>query len=288
MEGSDPVNAGPFVNFCEERHALAIRKAAGMAKPWTKDPILQRYRFCNVYRELDSVTRWIRFNYSGRWHAHRDHWFAMAVARLVNWPDTLHDLRVAVLPWKPEEFCTRIGARQALGKQTYGAAYIVSTNGQSIPKDKYLAESVLGPLWDARAVLRPRASDTLQSFHERLLDFNGMGSFIAAQIVADEKNVPTSKLANAPDWYTWAAPGPGSLRGMNRIMGNGAKKSGINAKDFAEVLDCLRGHVNARFRLKGYPEVHAQDLQNCLCEFDKYERVRLGEGKPRQQYPGVA
>jgi hypothetical protein len=37
----------------------------------------------------------------------------------------------------------------------------------------------------------------------------------------------------------------------------------------------------------GMPLIHAQDLQNCLCEFDKYERVRLGEGRPRSNYPGV-
>jgi hypothetical protein len=27
-----------------------------------------------------------------------------------------------------------------------------------------------------------------------------------------------------------------------------------------------------------------QDLQNCLCEMDKFERVRLGEGKPKRRF----
>jgi hypothetical protein len=27
-----------------------------------------------------------------------------------------------------------------------------------------------------------------------------------------------------------------------------------------------------------------RDIEHCLCEFDKYERVRLGQGKPRAQY----
>jgi hypothetical protein len=36
---------------------------------------------------------------------------------------------------------------------------------------------------------------------------------------------------------------------------------------------------------KKLPEpLHAQDLQNCLCEFDKYERARLGQGVPKQIY----
>jgi hypothetical protein len=38
---------------------------------------------------------------------------------------------------------------------------------------------------------------------------------------------------------------------------------------------------------RSMPPLHAQDLQNCLCEFDKYERVRLGEGRPRSNYPGL-
>ena len=29
------------------------------------------------------------------------------------------------------------------------------------------------------------------------------------------------------------------------------------------------------------------DVANCCCEFDKYERVRLGQGEPRARYvPG--
>ena len=33
--------------------------------------------------------------------------------------------------------------------------------------------------------------------------------------------------------------------------------------------------------------LHAQDVENCLCEFDKYERTRLGEGRPRSLYAGM-
>jgi hypothetical protein len=34
----------------------------------------------------------------------------------------------------------------------------------------------------------------------------------------------------------------------------------------------------------GVGRLCAQDLQNCLCELDKYERVRLGEGKPKRRF----
>ena len=32
------------------------------------------------------------------------------------------------------------------------------------------------------------------------------------------------------------------------------------------------------------PELELHDIQFQLCEFDKYERVRLGEGRPKARY----
>lgn len=51
-------------------------------------------------------------------------------------------------------------------------------------------------------------------------------------------------------------------------------------------VNSLRLEVNTT-RMFLDKKLCAQDIQNCLCEFDKYERVRLGEGAPKQRYPGV-
>ena len=32
------------------------------------------------------------------------------------------------------------------------------------------------------------------------------------------------------------------------------------------------------------PRFEARDIEHTLCEFDKYERVRLNEGKMRSKY----
>ncbi len=47
----------------------------------------------------------------------------------------------------------------------------------------------------------------------------------------------------------------------------------------------------ARSRVRGvwgnnvkYPRLELRDIEHSLCEFDKYERVRLGEGRPRSMY----
>jgi hypothetical protein len=115
--------------------------------------------------------------------------------------------------------------------------------------------------------------------HERLMQFDGLGSFMAAQAVADLKYV--EPLLTALDWYTFAASGPGSRRGLNRVLGYEITAPWSEANWYQQ-LQMLRKDIE-RF-LPTMFELHAQDLQNCLCEFDKYERVRLGEGTPKQLY----
>ncbi len=51
----DPVQA--FFDFCGERERIRCKREAGEAWPWTADPILQKGRFLNVFREDDPGTR---------------------------------------------------------------------------------------------------------------------------------------------------------------------------------------------------------------------------------------
>jgi len=86
------MNIEPAVYWITEREAIRKRRAAGQPAPWTSDPILNSFRFCNVRREDDAVTRHI----AQRWREPRADdphlWFAMAVARFINLPDTLDEL----------------------------------------------------------------------------------------------------------------------------------------------------------------------------------------------------
>ena len=52
-----------LVYWIKERQAIHERRKAGQPPPWTKDEILRTYRFCNVRREDDRVTRWIHENW---------------------------------------------------------------------------------------------------------------------------------------------------------------------------------------------------------------------------------
>lgn len=269
-----------FLAFIKERKYIHLRRKVGLDKPWTSDKILQSYRFCNAQRENDTVTKWIAENWRDPNKGDPDVWFAMVVARLVNWPKTLDKIGYPC-PWARGKF---MDAFRGEGKK-FSSAYRISTNGVMTGcggKQGYLADKVLSNLW--LNIPSKEAFKSLAHFHSWLMMFNGLGSFLAGQVVCDTKY--TDLLCDAPDWWTWSAPGPGSLRGLNRVV-TGEVNGGLTVRHYSIYMMDLVPVVDKFFREEFSEGIHAQDVQNCLCEFDKYERVRLGEGFPRQKYEGV-
>lgn len=269
--------------FIKERHSIWEKRQMGLPKPWTDDPILQSYRFCNVCRELDTQTKWFAENWRRLNPADPDLWFASLVFRFVNWYDTCIEIGYPV-PWNRSKFISALNRRKAAGEKVYSSAYMISTHGVRQEKSEYLADS-LGLIWKSRGIVRWREGELLQDFHKRLMRQYDVGSFMAAQVIADIKYTP--RMNHITDWWTFAASGPGSKRGLNRIFHQPVGQP-WKEENWKLHLDVLYREITPYFHYYGLPPLHAQDLQNCLCEFDKYERVRLGEGRPRQKYDGAA
>lgn len=264
--------------FITERESIRLKKEAGKPQPFTDDSILSTYRFCNVNRENDRVTKWITSNWREPYQFHSNVWFAIIVSRLLNLPETLAELGY-VSTWKPDKFLNLLNKRKDRGENVFNGAYIVSTNGMKMSKLEYLAERVLTPIWEDRdkLALKPML---LSEYHKLLMQYDGLGSFIAAQVVADLKYI--APLNKSKDWWTFAASGPGSRRGLNRLLGREVNAPWKEAEWHKNLLE-----VKAKLdpALKAYNiELHAQDLQNCCCESDKYFRALLNEGQPKQRY----
>lgn len=274
-----------FSAFVHERHRVYLKRAAGQPAPWTEDAVLSAYRFTNVYRELDTVTQWIAKNWRNANASSPDLWFAMCVARLINWPETL-----AELPF-PDRWDGRIAAkyvkvlteRQHAKKKVFTSAYIINqavTGGYGVSKAEYLSTVVFPQLWLLRLAIRPREGDTLAAFHARLMQGYGMGSFLAAQVVADTKLV-SPILLEAHDWNTWAASGPGSRRGLNALT-NRPVDERLRESVWLTAVQHLQKRLNeTRDKTVLLAALDAQDVQNCLCEYSKYSR---GYSRQRVNY----
>jgi len=264
-------------HWITERYQIYVnRHIEKKPAPWTDDPILQSYRFCNVYRELDRVTQWISNNWRAPNKDDPDLWFAMLVARYINEPGTMEIMGYPV-PWKPVKFVAAVKARKEQKLNAFNAAYIISTGGLAVPKHEYLSQ-FFTRIWNDRKKLRPHDDMLLRDYCDLLIAQPGIGRFMAGQIIADLKY---AQLTQASDWASFAISGPGSRRGMNRLLGRETKQAWKEESWFS-YLDKLRKLINKD--LHNMPSIHGQDLQNCLCEFDKYCRVHFKEGRPKQKF----
>ena len=281
------MNLNPFLHWISERESIRVKKERGDAPPWTTDPILASYRFCNVRREDDKVTRWIHNNIRVPYADHPNLWLMLCAARWINHPATLAEL-IAFGAWpefeifRPEAMTAVLEARKARREQVYTGAYILRSEfGMS--KAKCISEITIGNLWRNRAVLGPAMKGTLQGAHETLMEWPFWGPFMSFQSVADMAWCP-KLLANAPDRHTWAAAGPGTLRGLNRLHERPIKYALSQAQALEELRE-LSGLLKGRTTVKLDPLI---DTCNLCCEVDKMLRLRNGEGSVRAKYRAVA
>lgn len=305
--------------FMKARHDIYLDRKAGKPGPWTADPVLCDGRFCNIFRELDTVTIWVEENIRKPFADHPHLWFMLAAARYINWPDTLEAL-IKHYPnawpsspdFEPRHMTAALEHLASYGNKVYTGAYMIraesdpSKEWYSWTKHRYIAEIVLGRLWEDREEWQRmlettpgvlRAFNRLETVWEKFQQprYIGWGPFMAYEVVTDLRH--TRYLRNAPDIYTWANAGPGAIRGLNRLYGRDLAAKPRPEQTNAEMIELMQ-ELNA-LDARGFnetfgppqlgsphvgPRFEARDIEHTLCEFDKYERVRLNEGKMRSKY----
>lgn len=282
-----PADLAPLWKWVREREGARLAKEADAWPPWTDDPIISAYRFCNVRREDDRGTVWIRKNIREPYAGHPLLWLMLCAARQINWPDTLAEL-IAEGAWPDSgrpDFCERmasvLASRKARGDKVYTGAYMISappTKGAD--KQTYIAGTVIGDLWRRRAEFERWEGATLERTHARIAESIGWGPFMAYQAVVDMRF--TDLLSGAPDAQTWAAAGPGTARGLNRLHGRPVSAPLSQRQALAEMRA-----IYVVAEAETGVTMDFSDVPNILCETDKYLRVALGEGRPRALYvPG--
>lgn len=260
-----------------EREAVRAAKEGGQPKPWTNDVLLRDFRWCNVRRMDDRVSRELMERWYPLAGENPERLLRFALyARLVNWPEAL-DAASGDL----EALRSVLRGRAMCGLKVFTGAYLVpGVPGRS--KVDSICDLVEKISATPSTVLQSSMRDTWAA----LLAFDGMGSFLAGQVVADLAHLPCGQ--RWPDIETWAPLGPGSSRGINRLRGI-PKDKAVSQAQFESLLPELISIIRPQIaRIWDDRKLHAMDIQNCLCEFDKYRRLQLKEGKVRARYDGAA
>ncbi len=274
-------------NWIKHREQARKGKESNKPKPWTSDTVLQQYRFCNVRRMDDKVSRWlVNYWYDKTQPAHTN-LIAACVARLINWPLTLHHVSGGkpFTNWNPKAMLRSLDDYKAGGNKVFTGAYIIN-GARGGSKTKQIVENI-NYLANHKTFLADSivvTSSMRNTWHNVTL-FPGMGSFMAGQVTADLRHVVKGAWL---DKDTWAPIGPGSRRGMRRLLGKEPLGS-MSQNEFDDLLPlviyAVRHNCEVIFADR---KLEAMDIQNCLCEFDKYMRVLTGAGTPRSLYNGTA
>lgn len=151
----------------------------------------------------------------------------------------------------------------------------------SFPKSRYLTDVVFRKVWDNLENLQRTSHESIETFSSGLTDCYGIGPFIAYQTAVD-LTWCRGWLDSAPDLETYAKIGPGTRRGLNRLAGREVTAAPSEKQLLAEAT--YIHSIQADYLAPHMRSIRLSDITNCLCETDKYLRVKNGEGSPRSKY----
>ncbi len=285
--------AEAFFAFMVERERIRLHKEAGAPRPWTDDEILDTYKFTNVRRENDRTSR--------EFHT----FYKQHVKDTTRWDEILLNCGIAryfgrsefllSLGWQktfnPDKIIRHAQKRKADGKKVFTGAYVITNQGISAPKEEVVVNHFLVGLSDKAELLVTGIGmneNKWEKFIGQMMTLNGFGGsgFMAKEVTLD-LIMATNWIPS--DWNTWSPSGPGARRGAARVTGIDDPKSPSGMIYFRSAEKTLKIMLEL-YELRGklwpatFTPLRLTDIQFQLCEFDKYERVRLGQGRPRSRY----
>lgn len=249
-------------DFIEERERIRKRKEAKEPRPWTEDPILQTFKFCNVWRQDDKTTAWIHDQTRSL------HWGDAVLyfvwARIVNRTDTLSMIpppRLGSLTTWPASF--------DFSKIKYSDAYIVLPN---LPKGANKFSYVYAILEEIQRRLLEHLNYPPTGYliqHTILKDLPRINGLILYEIMCD-----VWRYLAEPESY--CNVGGGARPTLQKIMG----KSEVGQKDIAFLTELLNRSI-APHEIWG--ELTWRCVEGSCCELRKYTNLK-NDSKAKRRY----
>lgn len=266
-----------YWHFVGERQQIFEKRAKGEPGPWTSDPILSRYKFCNVYRAADRVSQYMinEVCYGGA--AGEDLAFQIVAfrtfSRIETWEEVKDQLGHAptvddLSSGRFEEALT--GIRNE-GRKLYTGSFILCANdayGRSIKHlnhvELFKGMFLHGDLYD-----RTVEAESLREVYDALHKYPLMGDFMSYQVAID---LNYSTLIDFSE-NDFTKAGPGALRGIAKVF------EGTAGWSPEQVIMWMVDNQESEMSRLGIPfnglygrPMHAIDCQNVFCETDKYLR----------------
>ncbi len=293
------VQIADFFAFARLRYEVFLKKEDGEPKPWTTDEILLKYKFCNIFREDDTVTRWFKKNIRDPLENDAAVLLATVAFRQFNLIETGENMLKfgfdLFFDWDKHkaEFAKLAKAqdKKVTGAYMTRTPHSINKVDGAIQVIDWFIEHCEGNT-ELTAINWIHQGISLEDATNFIAESPYLGQFYAYEITTDLRH--TALLDDASDILTWASPGPGAARGLSRLCGLdkdslSRQKKGDVGLMMVMMRNLLEFANNTEFGYwpEEYPKWEMREVEHTLCEFDKYERVRTGQGAPRSRYNGL-
>ena len=267
--------------FANERQNIFIKKLNGDTPPWTNDPILKTYKFCNSYRVNDRVSQYLLKNviYNGKTYKDEDILFRIILFKLFNkestWELLLKEFKdITLSTFDMKEYSKVLTNAINNNIKIYNDAYISCATkafGYDRKHDNHLA--LLNKMFIIDKVQDKilKCTNMEQAF-KIIKSYPLIGNFMAYQLITD------INYSNIVDWKEdeFTVAGPGSLRGIKKCF---IDKGNLSNED---IIRYMYNHqeeefkrLNLDFKTIGNRKLQLIDIQNIFCELDKYCREKV-------------
>jgi len=293
-----------FVEFIYDRQLVwfnrFIRKTG---KPWSTNPILNKYHFCNIYRELDKGTIHLIDNIINSGLSNKDKVFNIIAYRLFNVNGFFGE--ILQHPFNPDSFEEdfmdyeqQLDQAKFNGMKLQSEAYMFTgvTINPYRKQDKHIqtlhALGIIASQFN-RLMADIMEFESLKKIHERLCELPCVGPFIAHQILVDMTYIEGLFWQ---DINSFVHVGPGAVGSLEYIYGSKDHECCFHLfLSQKNLFNMLFEGTGKQWRAVLYKTPYFKNqylsisnIQNSLCEFRKYRNYSENKKRKRTRlYKGV-
>lgn len=271
-----------YWKFATKRQEVFFNRLSGLPKPWIDDPILNKYKFCNVYRASDRVSQYLIKNviYSGS-QEEEEVIFRILLFKLFNKIETWEYLteklgEIRLSSFSIESYGKLLETRISDKIPIYSNAYISCATKAYGYDRKHMNHLALinKMLFEDRITNLIIKSKSFENVFQILRQYPLIGDFMAYQLITD---INYSEVINFSE-NDFTIVGPGSMRGINKCFESREGKSYTYIiKWMVENQEKEFERLDLNFKSLWGRKLHCIDCQGLFCEVDKYSRVAFPE-----------
>lgn len=276
--------AEKFFAYSRERYQILLNRRAGKPREeWTQDPVLQNFRFTNVFREDDATTIFFRDNVRGPLRSSPDVILATIACRWFNRINAIEVIAPFILErnWNFDQWRVALEERKKQDGVIVTGAYILKTPARLTKIEALLFLIGIAKEREEQLIKDIYYDLRLEFAWETIMQLPYQGQFTANEVVMDLYN--TDILMDAVDALTWTNPGPGCAAGLGALFYDGNEKRFDRHKEadrqymialMRELLELSRDNNYWPQEWPQWDTLHTVQF-NC-CEVKKYLRGQKG------------